>query len=271
MFAELNPQSRISPNLSTIEDNNMSTAVTPVPDGAKPLSQFERMANIFVAPSKTFVDLKRDSSWWMPFLVLTICSWIFVGSVDKKIGFDQVVETALANMSDSQKARMEQAPPEQQQQQIKMMKAGYQYGSYAFPLVLLIIFALFAAVYMGAFNFGLGTEISYKHAFAVVVYASLPTIVRTLLAVISIFALASPDSFNFENPVATNPGILVSVTQHPALYKLLASLDAVTIWSLIVTGIGFSTISKVKRGTAIGVILGVYAVVVLVQVGFKAI
>jgi hypothetical protein len=136
---------------------------------------------------------------------------------------------------------------------------------------LLIILAVFAAVYMGAFNFGLGTEIPYKQALAVVIYASLPTIVRSLLAIVSIFALSSPDSFNFENPVATNPGILVSVTQQPALYKLLSSLDVVTIWSLIVTGIGFSAISKVKRGTAIGVVLGIYAVVVLVQVGFKAI
>jgi len=47
-------------------------------------------------------------------------------------------------------------------------------------------------------------------------------------------------------------------------------LDVVTIWSLVLTGIGFATISKVKRGTAIGVILGIYAVVVLVMVGFKA-
>jgi hypothetical protein len=190
--------------------------------------------------------------------------------VDKKIGFDQVVDTTLANMSDSQKARMEQAPPEQQQQQVKMMKASYKYVSYGFPIVLLIMMAIFAAVYMGAFNFGLGAEIPYKQALAVVIYASVPTIVRSLLAIISIFALGNPENFNFENPVATNPGILVSVAQHPALNKLLASLDVVTIWSLVLTGIGFATISKVKRGTAIGVILGIYAVVVLVMVGFKA-
>jgi hypothetical protein len=249
----------------------MSTAVTPVPEQGAPLSQVERVTNVFVAPSKTFADLKRDSSWWLPFIVISIFSLIFVATVDKKIGFDQVADTALANMSDSQKARLEQAPPEQQQQQAKMMRAGFKYGSYASPVIILILFAIFAAVYMGAFNFGLGAEISYKQAFAVVMFGSVPSIARSLLAVISIFALGSPENFNLENPVATNPGILVSVAQHPALYKLLASLDIVTIWCLVVTGIGFATISKVKRGTAIGMILGIYAVVVLVQVGFKAI
>jgi hypothetical protein len=248
----------------------MSTAVTPVPDQAAPLSQMERVTNIFVAPSKTFADLKRDSSWWLPFIILAIFSWTFVATVDKKIGFDQVVDTTLANMSDSQKARMEQAPPEQQQRQVQMMKASYKYVSYGFPIVLLIMMGIFSAVYMGAFNFGLGAEIPYKQALAVVIYASLPTIVRTLLAIISIFALGNPENFNFENPVATNPGILVSVAQHPALNKLLASLDVVTIWTLVLTGIGFATISKVKRGTAIGMILGIYAAVVLVMVGFKA-
>jgi hypothetical protein len=231
----------------------------------------ERITNIFVAPSKTFADLKRDSSWWLPFLIIAICSWMFVAAVDKKIGFDQVVDTTLANMSDSQKARMEQAPPEQQQQQVKIMKASYKYVSYGFPVVLLIILAFFAAVYMGAFNFGLGAEIPYKLALSVVIFASLPSIIRSLLAIVSIFALSDPGNFNFENPVATNPGVLVSMAQHPALNKLLASLDVVTIWTLVLTGIGFAAISKVKRGTAIAMVLGIYAVVVLVQVGFKAI
>jgi hypothetical protein len=248
----------------------MSTAVTPIPEQGAPLTQMERVTNVFVAPSKTFADLKRDSSWWLPFIVLSIFSLMFVATVDKKIGFDQVVDTTLANMSDSQKARMEQAPPEAQARQISGMKAGYKYGSYAYPIILLIILAIFAAVYMGAFNFGLGAEIPYKQAFAVVIYASLPNIVRSLLAIISIFALGNPENFNFENPVATNPGVLVSMAQHPALYKLLSSLDVVTIWSLVLTGVGFASISRVKRGTAIGMILGIYAVVVLIMVGFKA-
>src|SRR3954466_13975182 len=102
-------------------------------------------------------------------------------------------------------------------------------------------------------------------------WAGLPNIIKSRFAAISIFALSSPENFNFENPVATNPGVLVTDVQHPALFKLLSSLDIVMIWTLVLTGIGFSVISKVKRSTAMAMILGIYALIVLVQVGFKAI
>ena len=34
------------------------------------LSQVERVVDTFVAPSKTFTDILRSTSWWLPFLLL---------------------------------------------------------------------------------------------------------------------------------------------------------------------------------------------------------
>ncbi len=33
------------------------------------LSQVERVIDTFVAPSKTFHDILRDASWWLPWLL----------------------------------------------------------------------------------------------------------------------------------------------------------------------------------------------------------
>ena len=33
------------------------------------LSQVERVVDTFVAPTKTFKDILRDSSWWLPYLL----------------------------------------------------------------------------------------------------------------------------------------------------------------------------------------------------------
>ena len=33
------------------------------------LSQVERVVDTFVAPSKTFADILRSTSWWLPFLI----------------------------------------------------------------------------------------------------------------------------------------------------------------------------------------------------------
>ena len=42
------------------------------------LSQVERVVDTFVAPSKTFTDILRSTTWWLPFLlsVLVTLAWV---------------------------------------------------------------------------------------------------------------------------------------------------------------------------------------------------
>ncbi len=54
------------------------------------------------------------------------------------------------------------------------------------------------------------------------------------------------------------------------LRALLTPLDIITIWSLVLVAIGITCISKVKRGTAFGVVFGWFAVYVLGKVAFAA-
>jgi hypothetical protein len=88
--------------------------------------------------------------------------------------------------------------------------------------------------------------------------------------VISLYVGASPESFMIDNPVASNLGALVDMTAQPALFRLLAAFDIFAIWILILEGIGFSCISKVKRSTALGVVFGWYALIVLLRVAWAA-
>jgi len=58
-----------------------ATPVPPVPAPAAetaPLSEPARVLNTFFAPRKTFTDLRRSASWWLPFLISAIVSTIFV-------------------------------------------------------------------------------------------------------------------------------------------------------------------------------------------------
>jgi hypothetical protein len=63
--------------------------------------------------------------------------------------------------------------------------------SYCYLLVNLLFLANVAAV---SFNFGAGAEIPYKVSLTVVFYASLPLILRTLLAALSLVAGMNPES-----------------------------------------------------------------------------
>jgi hypothetical protein len=241
----------------------MSTAVTPPLEPTTPgLSEPQRIINVYTSPSTTFTDIRRNASWWAPWLLFSILGLIYVNVVDRKITFDGVVDTMMANMSEAQKTRMEQAPPAAQTQQRKIMTASVKYGSYAIPVLIPIGFAIFAAIFMAVFNFGLGAEIPFKQAFATVMYGSLPRLVLTILAIVIVLLIKDPANFNFENPVPTNPAVLVDAAAHPGLYRLLVTFDIISVWTCVVLGIGFATISnsKVKRNTAIATILILYFV-----------
>src|SRR3954464_6365982 len=181
----------------------MSAPVTPTPESVQSqpaLSEAERIIDTFIAPTKTFADIRRSAKWWAPFLLMVISSFGFVYTMQTKVGFDQVVENMRANMSEKQKERLEQMPPEQQQRQAQGMKIGVRYTSYAFPVFILVVNLIFALVLMATFNFGLGTSIAFSRALAICIYAGLVGIVKSALAIITTFAGANPENFNLENP-----------------------------------------------------------------------
>src|SRR5947209_2155881 len=100
---------------------SMSTAapVATNPEGQAPLSEGQRIIGTFISPYVTLADIKRNASWWAPWILISAVSLLFIFAVDKKIGWDQVVENKLASMSDKQKEKMEQARPEQRARQVK--------------------------------------------------------------------------------------------------------------------------------------------------------
>jgi len=60
-----------------------------------PLSEGQRLVNTFFAPSKAFTDLRRNASWWAPFLIIAVVSLLFIYVVDQKVGFQKVAENQI--------------------------------------------------------------------------------------------------------------------------------------------------------------------------------
>jgi hypothetical protein len=103
-------------------------------------------------------------------------------------------------------------------------------------------------------------------------YASLPGIVKSLLGTVVIFAGADPESFNIKNFAPTNLGAFLNPMEtNKALYTLATSLDAVTIWTLVLLGMGTAIVAGVKRTSGYIAVFGWWAIFVLVGVGIAAI
>lgn len=247
----------------------MTAAAVVPPQEPAPLSEGQRLIDVFFAPSKTFTDLRRSASWWAPFLITAIVSLLFVYTVDQKVGFRKVAENQIQSQP-KQADRMERMPADQRENAMRTQVKFTRIFSYAFPVVILGWYAIVAAVLLATLKFGVSADVKYSTLFALVNYAGLPGLLKSLLAILSLLAGVSSDGFTFQNPVATNPGYFVDAAAHPVLSRLLTSFDIFVFWTLALTAIGITCISKVKRGTAFAVVFGWLGVLVLIGVAFAA-
>jgi len=241
----------------------MSTA--PAGPSVEPLSEPARLVDTFVAPTKTFADLKRVSRWWSPFIVLAIASYALIAVAGQRVGWEQITENSL-RMSPKQAARLESLPSEQRPVAMERAVKFTRIISYAFPIAVNLPFLLIvSAILMASFNFGAGAEIPFRTALGVVTYANLPGVLKAVLAIVSLLAGSNPESFNFQNPVATNPGYFMDPLASPLLFRLASALDVIVIWILVLNALGFAAVSKLKRGTTFAVVFGWYIALTLLM------
>jgi hypothetical protein len=238
----------------------------PVPDPEPaPLSEPARIVNTFIAPGKTFTDLRRNASWWAPWLLISVVALLFVFVMGRQIGFEQISKNAVAQSSRAE--QFEKLPPDQQAKQIQLTTTITRYVSYGLPVIQLISFVVIAAVLMATFNLGVGASVPFKTSLAIVIYGSLPGTIGGVLGIVSMFAGVDPAGFNAQNPVATNPAHFMDPTGNKFLYGMASALDVFIIWSIVLMGIGFACNSKVKRSTAIAIVAGWYLLYKLVGAG----
>jgi hypothetical protein len=249
----------------------MTDAVVQPESSVAPLSQGQRIIDTFIAPSKTFTDILRSSSWWFPFLIAVVLSVVIGFAIQQKIGWDKVYDNVLKQASVAQQQRVEQAPPEQQARIRNISIATTKYAVYAGPFIGLIIAVIVAAVLLGTLNFGFGGHAKFGQLFAVWYYASLPMAIKWLLAIITIYAGADPDSFNIKNPVGTNIGYYLPTDMSKAIVALATSIDIFTIWTLVLLTIGCSIVANISRGKAAGAVWGWWIVMLLIGAGWAAI
>src|SRR5215472_8738600 len=225
------------------------------------LSEPARIINSFAAPSKTFLDIRRSASWWVPWLLTSIFGLAFSIVLTQKVDFDQVVRQQIAQSSGA--AQFESLPKEQQEQRLAFAAKIAKGFTYATP-ILGILGALFLAlIFWVTFTFGFGAEIPYNRSLAICFYAWLPPhLVFAVLGIVSLLAGANPEGVNLRNPVATNPAYFMDVNSTSKfVYGMVGSIDIIAIWTMVLLGLGFALNSagrKLSAGTAIGTVAVLY-------------
>jgi hypothetical protein len=247
--------------------------VQPVAEPASGLSQIQRVTSIFSAPSKTFEDIKvRNRSWWLPFVLTLLPFVIFFGVVTTKVTWSVVYQNEQRNLPEFAKRMQDQAPPESRAAQQKLGPIMQAVQAGLAPIGVLIMDLIAAGVLLGTINFAFGGKAKFSSLFAVTLYSGLVLWpFRWLLAAVTVF-FGEPETFNIHNPAPTNVAAFMPELRSGSLvfYTFLTSLDALSIWCMVVTSIGVATVAGVKRGSGYIAVFGWWFIGILIGVGIAA-
>jgi hypothetical protein len=232
------------------------------------LSQVERVVDTFIAPSKTFTDILRSRSWWLPFLLIVVISWGVTLAVTSQVGWERVVENQI-QASPKQQDALASLTPEQRTARVHGMSVGYKYTSYGFPVLVLIFSAIAALGLWATFNFGLGAHTTFGEMFCVWMYCSLPKLLIGLLTILMLYVGGNAESYDMKNPVGTNLGYYFP-DAGAGIKAALGFFDVVGIWSLILLILATSIVAKVSRGKAAAAIIGWWVLILIVSAAAAA-
>jgi hypothetical protein len=239
------------------------TDVTPaveIPPQDRPSNPFSRMVGVLMSPNQTYAEIVRKPDWVVPALVLLVVSIVVVILMVPRIDFESTYRDAFASQGMGE---------QQQQQALKFAMAFGKATMYASPILSIGWLAVAAALYfLGVRMFG--GQGTYLQAFSVTLYGWMPRVLKALITIPVFLSKHSIRMQEINTVVRSNLGFLVDVKEHPMLFTLASSLDAFTIWSLVVTAIGLAAMSKLSKAKTLAVVFVLWGIGILLAVGGAA-
>lgn len=213
---------------------------------APALTQGERLLYTFIAPSKTFTDILRSASWWLPFLVMAVVVYGYLFAIQRQVGWD----TVATNISRHEGRAPEQMPnaSSQRTDRIHTITIAIVKGTlWGYPVIILIVNAVAALVLLGTINLLFNGKANFACVFAVCTYSLLPRVFSALISSVALFLGMGRETFYLNNPLGTNVGYYLSSDSPSWLVALGNSLDILTIWCLVLIAIGLAIVAKVNK------------------------
>jgi len=213
------------------------------------------------SPGEALFFLSKNPKVLTPILFLTLFSTVtgavLVTKLDSAELTMRALERSRSNLSDEQKAQL------RRQMGSPVVKVFTFVSAVVGSLLVVLIVA---GIYFALFTM-LGREGSFKAFLSITAYAFVPTIFRSLAAVLSAYVVP-PSSLMPDELGSLSPAVFVDRdAMSPVVFTAVNTIDLVTIWVLILLWIGYGfvtrkSLSKVSRAAAI---LGVFLLYVALR------
>ena len=243
----------------------MVTTPAVAPEPQAPINHFGRIFGALFSPKATFEDIAKRPSWIAPIILLTILGIAVAYFLNARMDWGTYIRQKAEESS-----RFAQLSEEQKAGALGPQVKYAPVFTYVFGGLGAAIGALFFAfVYWGSFNLFTGAGLKYSTSFGIASHAFIPSAIVSILAIVTL-ALKSPGDVDPERMVASSVASFLANDAPKWLVSLGNSLEVFWIWVLALFAIGFSAANpkKIKPGSAFGIVFGLWAVWILVKVGW---
>jgi hypothetical protein len=228
-------------------------------------SSFGRLIGVLVSPVKTFASIAERSTWGVALLVLALVIGLVSYLAGTRTDYRDVMEQSFRDSG-------REIPEGQMESQIEMMeKIGPVMSGIAAPVAVVVISLIAALIYWLAFKL-LGSEFSYKSALSVTLHAGMPVVVSMLISLPVILSRSSLgyDDVKSGSFLQSNLAFLAPEDAPAWLIALYASVDFFTLWSLVLSVIGYKAVSRLSTQAVVVTVIVVTLLFVGVRVGLSA-
>lgn len=222
------------------------------------------------SPGEALFFLSKNPKVLTPILFLTLFSIVtgavLVTKLDSAELTMRALERSRSNLSDEQKAQL------RRQMGSPVVKV-FTFVSAVVGALLVVL--IVAGIYFALFTM-LGREGSFKAFLSITAYAFVPTIFRSLAAVLSAYVVP-PSSLMPDELGSLSPAVFLDRdAMSPVVFTAVNTIDLVTIWVLILLWIGYGfvtrkSLSKVSRAAAILGVFMLYVALRLVSAAVRGI
>jgi hypothetical protein len=229
------------------------------------MNEAARLAGVFFSPGKAFADIARRPRWWIPLILISILSTVYLTAFTQRVGWESVLRPAIESNQATQNM-----PAAQREQLISTAAGYYKYVGYGSVVTTLFFVFIVAVILMFLFDTMMSAGIGLKRMMAIVAYGFLPTVIQTVLSMVVLF-LKDPEEFNLRNPLMFNVGAYMSPDSSAALRALGSSIDLFSLWIIVLLAIGVSAAGrKISFGKAFAGIFLPWALLVCLKVAAAA-
>jgi hypothetical protein len=222
----------------TIGQDNALAA--PVPDAEPKPNSFQRIIGALFSPDATFASIARRPDWVVPLVLILVIALANGILIAPRMDFGAPAREAMAQNKNMTQEQMDRAE--------KMSVGIGKVAKFIAPVFMALAMIIVAGALLVAVRL-MGGEGDFKQAFSVTCYAWLPNVLQSIVLTIIVFAKGATaiNPATIPTMVRSNLAFLVDMKSQPMAFALLSSLDAFTIWVVVLLVIGFAYVGKVSK------------------------